>query len=97
MLNVDYPAVGATELKGVRITQAGGLSGWQTEYEDTGQSGRLQVGLELDPPESQGVGDTDVELFFDGYATITVLDGDWDAGSNLREEVLRRLPNLDDQ
>jgi len=97
MLNVNYPAVGASELKGVRITQAGGLSGWQTEYEDTGPSGQLQVRLKLDPPGSQGVSDTDVELFFDGYATITALDGDWDAGTILREEVLRRLPDLNDQ
>ena len=98
ILNVNYPAVSSVELRGVRIVQAArGSTGYLIEYDDTDQNGQLQVGIRIDPPSTEGDSDTDVELFFDGYATITVLDGDWDAGKTSRKEIWRRLPDIVDR
>jgi len=98
ILNVNYPAVSSADLKGVRIAQAArGGSGYIFDYEDTDQNGQLQVKIRIDPPSAEGDSDTDVELFFDGYAAIAVLDGDWDAGAASRKVIRRRLPDIVDQ
>lgn len=95
MLNVNYPAVSTEELKGVRIAKAArSFGGAAIDYVDTEQSGQLEVKFGFDRPDNEGDSDTDVELFFDGYATIAVLDGDWDAAIDMREDVRRRLPEI---
>ena len=95
ILNVNYPAVSADELKGVRMAIASrGATGYLIDYEDSEQSGQLDVKLTVARPDKEGDSDTDMELFFERYATITVLDGDWDAGINLRTDVAGRLLDI---
>jgi 5'/3'-nucleotidase SurE len=95
ILNVNYPAVSPDELKGIRIARAArGGSGIRFDYEETDQTGQLQVRFRFSAPDTEGGNNTDVELFLAGNVTISVLDGDWDAGEPLREAMLPRLKLL---
>ena len=42
-----------------------------------------------------GAQDADLQLFSQGYVTITVLDGDWDAGAPLRDDIATRLGSFE--
>ena len=94
ILNVNYPVVDPDEIAGVRVVQAARGSGVRINYEDTGQAGQLEIGVRLMEPEETNFDDTDLPLFNRGFVTITVLDGDWDAGEQLRSEISGRLSTI---
>ena len=95
LLNVNYPAADPEQIKGVRVVQAGRGFGARINYEETGQPGRLNIRLQLTNSESTEVGD--LQFFARGFATISVLDGDWDAGELLRATISERLSISGDQ
>ena len=91
-LNVNYPAVGTGEIKGVQITQAArSEGGFGFQYDEAEEHGKIEISVSLDPQTEESETNTDVEWLHNGYATVTVLDGDWDAGQSVREIVRRRL------
>lgn len=88
ILNVNYPALVPDEIQGVRVLQAARSSGVVIDYEETDAEGPLEV--RVGPMGPDGT-DTDLQVFPRGFVTITVFDGDWDAGEGLRETIEERL------
>jgi 5'/3'-nucleotidase SurE len=94
ILNVNYPALDPEEIKGVRVVEAARTSGVRFDYEDTQEAGQLKIRiLPIDPGEA-GNGDADWQMFARGFVTISVLDGDWDAGESLRDGISTRLSTV---
>lgn len=94
LLNVNYPALDPGEIKGVRVLQAARTSGVRFDYESAAEAGQLKIRiLPIDPAEA-GNSDADWQMFAHGFVTITVLDGDWDAGESLRDGISKRLSTL---
>jgi 5'/3'-nucleotidase len=94
ILNVNYPAVTLEEISGVRWLEATWDVGFRIAYEETGEAGQLAVQLQpLDPgtPEDD---DDDWQWLSRGYITVSVLDGNTDAGQTLREAISSRLSVL---
>jgi 5'/3'-nucleotidase SurE len=90
ILNINYPALRRDEIKGVRVSKAARSAGVRIGYEETGDAGRLRIAIDPLEPTAESK-DTDWELFARGFVTISVLDGDWDAGQPLRNDVMQRL------
>jgi 5'/3'-nucleotidase len=94
ILNVNYPARKSDEIAGVRLLEATWDVGFRIAYEETGEAGQLAVQLQpLDPgtPEDD---DDDWQWLSRGYITVSVLDGNTDAGQTLREAISSRLSVL---
>jgi 5'/3'-nucleotidase SurE len=91
ILNVNYPALSPEEITGVRVVPAARSAGVSIDYSETGESGQLNIEIQA---SDLGAPDADLQLFSHGYVTITVLNGDWDAGAPLREDVAQRLTSL---
>ena len=79
ILNVNYPAVGAAEPTGVRFATLSSFRGFRQVFSVAGESGPARVQL-VEGDVSQAEEGSDVSLLAQGYVTIGVLDGDWDAG-----------------
>ena len=92
LLNVNYPAVSPEEIRGVRMARAAKRRGFGIGYEETGQANQLRAGLRRLENDRPANDNADLELFSQGYVTISVLDGDWDAGPSIRESISKRLP-----
>ena len=92
ILNVNYPAVIPEALKGVRLLEATWDAGVRIAYDETGEAGQLAVQLQLLDPEASEGGDADWASLSRGYITISVLDGNTDAGETLRNAISSRLP-----
>jgi 5'/3'-nucleotidase SurE len=91
ILNVNYPATGTDTHKGVRVLQAARSAGVLFDYEETGEPGQLAIGILPADPETALSDNTDWQLFSRGYVTVSVLDGDWDAGQSMRDKVRHSL------
>jgi 5'/3'-nucleotidase SurE len=80
LLNVNYPALPATAIKGVRSARVGHTGGFTAAYVPGEPAGtvriELQHGATIDPAVPGG----DAELFAAGFITISVIDGSLDAG-----------------
>ena len=94
VLNVNYPAVKPEDIQGVRVLQAAWDVGVRIAYEEAGEPGRLSVQLELLDAGAPDDGDSDWQWLSRGYITISVLDGNSDAGEALRGSVSSRLSML---
>jgi len=96
ILNVNYPAVKPEDLEGVRVLKASWDVGVRIVYEETGEAGQVTVRLQLleaGAPESD---DEDWQWLSRGYVTITVLDGNTDAGESSRYAISPRLSTLEE-
>jgi 5'-nucleotidase len=94
VLNVNYPAVTPEELQGVRMLQAVWDVGVRIAYKETEEAGRLSVQMESLDPGAPDDGDADWQWLSRGYVTISVLDGNSDAGESLRGSISSRLSVL---
>lgn len=94
ILNVNYPALKPEELKGVRVLEATWDAGVRIAYEEMEEPGKLAVQLQLLDAGASGEGDADWLWLSRGYVTITVLDGNTDAGKSSRNTISSRLPVL---
>lgn len=95
ILNVNYPPADPEEILGIRVTQATWDSGVRIAYEESGNEGQLNIRLQLMEPGPGKSGDADWQWLARGYVTISVLDGDSDAGESLREAISSRLPTIE--
>lgn len=91
ILNVNYPALSTEEIKGIKVVPAARTSGVRFDYEETGETGQLKVLVQPIAPQKAGNADADWQVLGAGFVTISVLDGDWDAGQSLRESISARL------
>jgi 5'-nucleotidase len=94
ILNINYPPLSPEAIKGVRVVPAARTSGVRFVYEESGELGQLKIKVHPIAPDEAGSDDADWQMFTRGFVTITVLDGDWDAGQSLRESVSSRLSTL---
>jgi 5'/3'-nucleotidase SurE len=97
IVNVNYPAVTREALQGVRLLQAVWDVGVRLAYTDTEEAGRLSVQMQLLDAGAPADADADWQWLARGYITISVLDGNADAGETLRGSISSRLSMLDDQ
>ncbi|MDH3363541.1 MAG: 5'/3'-nucleotidase SurE [Gammaproteobacteria bacterium] len=91
ILNVNYPPADPEEIQGFRVLQATWDAGVRIAYEETGEAEQLKIQLQLMEPGAPRGDDVDWQWFARGYITISVLDGNSDAGASLRDAVARRL------
>jgi 5'-nucleotidase len=94
ILNVNYPALKPEEMKGVRTLQAVWDVGVRVAYEEAEEAGSLSVQLEILDAGAPNDGDADWQWLSRGYITISVLDGNSDAGETLRDSMASRLSML---
>jgi len=90
ILNVNYPAVGTSEPEGVRFATVSSLRGFRQVFAVAGESGPARVEIALANADRAEEG-SDLALLSAGFATISVLDGDLDAGQVSWESLLERL------
>lgn len=90
VLNVNYPAVGAAAPAGVRFATVASVRAIRHVYSVAGDTGPARVELAPGDPDRAEAG-SDFDLLSDGYVTISVLDGDLDAGRASWGPLLERL------
>jgi len=90
ILNVNYPAVGSDEPAGVRFATVSSLRGFRQLFAVAGDTGPARVETVQGNADRAEEG-SDLALITDGFVTISVLDGDWDAGSASWALLLERL------
>lgn len=95
LLNLNYPARPATEVKGLALAHLGHYGGFRLVY-PAPAPGAVQVStMEADPRGASERG-SDTALFAAGHATVSVLDTRWQAGEGAVTGVGARLGNLAD-
>lgn len=89
VLNVNYPAAGSGEPAGVRFATLASVRPFRHVYAVAGASGpaRVETAAGVDRAEPG----SDVDLLANGFVTISVLDGSWDAGREAWEPILARI------
>ena len=90
ILNVNYPAVGSDAPDGVRFATVSSLRGFRQVFSVSGQGGPARVEMALANADRAEAG-SDLALLGAGFVTISVLDGDLDAGQVSWEPLLERL------
>jgi 5'-nucleotidase len=90
VLNVNYPAVGSREPVGVRFATVSSLRAFRQLFSVAGDTGPARVQL-VPGDVSRAEDGSDLALLAEGYATVSVLDGDWDAGTASWEPIRQRL------
>ncbi len=90
ILNINYPAIGADEPDGVRFATVSSLRGFRQVFSVAGTSGPARVEMALANVDRAEEG-SDLALLDAGFVTISVLDGDMDAGRESWEPLLERL------
>lgn len=90
VLNVNYPAVGGDEPAGVRFATVSSRRAFRQLFSVAGDSGPARIEtVAADPGRAED--GSDLALLAAGYVTLSVLDGDWDAGRESWEPLLQRL------
>jgi 5'-nucleotidase len=89
-LNVNYPAVPSSELGGVVWAEIGRGHDFHFGYERRKGQDNLDVVFRA-AERSEPVANADTTLIADGYATITVVDGDIRATDEATERMQERL------
>ncbi len=90
VLNVNYPAVGSGEPAGVRFAPVASVRALRRVYAVGGPTGPATVELAGGDPD-RAEGGSDYDLLADGFVTISVLEGNVDAGRASWEPLLERL------
>lgn len=91
LLNVNYPALPASAIKGVRTAPLGHVGGFTAAYVPGEQADAVRIELHHGATKDPLVPGGDAELFAAGYITISVLDGSLDAGRDENAALARRF------
>jgi 5'-nucleotidase len=90
VLNVNYPAVGGGPTQGVRFAPVASVRAFRSVFSVAGDTGPAEIRLILADSE-RAEPDSDYDYLSRGFVTISVLDGNLDANSDIREGIIRRL------
>jgi len=90
VLNVNYPAVGSEPPEGVRFAAVSSVRAFRRGFSVAGDTGPAKIEVAAGDP-ARGEEGSDLALLEAGYATISVIDGSWDAGRASWEPLLKRL------
>jgi 5'-nucleotidase len=83
LLNVNVPSGGAAAVRGVRVARMSPALGQQRYERRVSPRGRVYYWDAWEPPESDGIADSDLTLFRQGYITIVPLVADQTAATVL--------------
>lgn len=97
ILNVNYPPLEQGRISGTRVVPASWNPGVSIRYQQRNDAGHLDVELQVMAPGEPDSADPDWQWLARGYATITVLDGNVDAGQPVRDVVSQRLSGSREQ
>lgn len=92
-LNVNYPALSASEVKGVRVGVQGQRSPFMLSYEQKAP-GRYMPRIARAGQASDDLEHSDATLLDQGYITIVPLDTDYTAPAEVVEAARKRLSGL---
>ncbi len=90
VLNINYPAVGSEAPEGVRFATVSSVRAFRQVFSVAGDTGPARVEIAAGDPDRAEEG-SDFALLSAGFATISVLDGNADAGRASWESLLQRL------
>jgi 5'-nucleotidase len=91
IININYPAIGSADVKGVKWASLSSHSILTSKYEK-GEDGRWSPQLNLSSDAEQG---SDVALLADGFITLTLLDADISTRPSRQLKKLVRKLNRD--
>ncbi len=94
LLNLNYPALPTTEIKGVQMTQVATVGGFVGRFIEADEPGVVDIKLEQTDPNDPSVAHPDTKLFAEGYITVSVLDGRLDAGQSDSDDMVARLKKI---
>ena len=97
VLNVNYPALKPDQVKGPRIANVARRGGFVAKYlpQDNGKD--LKIDLLHEKRTDPTTANADIDLFNDGYITISVLNGNLGAAPDANHAIENRLSELFDQ
>lgn len=84
VLNLNYPL---GELAGVKIARRGDRGGFTTSYAELPDDAGVIADLMHETRSEPRINDADTSLSAQGYVTISILDGNWDAGAAARGRI----------
>ena len=90
VLNVNYPAIGGGEPTGVRFATVSSLRAFRQVFAVAGDTGPARIDIVPGAADRAEEG-SDLALLTEEFVTISVLDGDWDAGGASWEPLRERL------
>ncbi len=94
LLNLNYPALRATEVKGMRVARVARTGGFVPVFVETDTPGKIRIALEHGNPIDRSQPAADTKLFAEGYITVSVLDGSLDDGRENSVALEERLADL---
>ena len=94
VLNVNYPARPAAEIRGVKLANVGRTYGDAFVFHETDDPGRLQLAFDPNGRSREPVEDADTTLLSQGYITLSLLAGARTAQPSARAALAARLQDL---
>jgi len=94
LLNVNYPGLPDSAIKGVRFAHVGDTGGFTASFVPSGEPGEIRIDLDHADPAGDPVPDADAVLFAAGFITISAIDARLDAGHSGHHLLERRLGGL---
>ncbi|MEM7465962.1 MAG: 5'/3'-nucleotidase SurE [Pseudomonadota bacterium] len=91
ILNVNYPALSSDKVKGPRLATVARRGGFVAKYVPQENNTELKITLLHEKRLDTGVANADIELFSDGYITISVLNGYLGASRDADTAIENRL------
>ena len=93
-LNVNYPPIPQSDIKGVQLQQQGMAPLFSLAYTPSEKDPAIYLPrFEILPPNLTG-GDGDTSAFHDGYITIVPIDGNYTVDETTRAKIEPALQNL---
>jgi 5'-nucleotidase len=94
ILNVNYPALDDKEIKGPRLAAVARRGGFVAAYVPTDIPNELKIVLKHEKRTDAELANTDIDLFNQGYITISVLEGHLGASRTADYALKNRLYDL---
>lgn len=95
LLNINYPALPASQIKGVRHPEVSRGHVIELHYNCCGETGELEpgyyLGVDPDQPHKE---DGDVRAHLEGYITVSAVKPSLTAPANQSQEVRKRLQGI---
>ena len=94
ILNVNYPALSSDQIKGPKIAEVARRGGFVATYVPIENSNELKIVLNHEERRDPALANADIDLFKEGYITISVLNGNLSAARDADHAMANRLHEL---
>lgn len=92
-LNINYPPLPQDQIRGSRLTRIGRTSWIEFTYVRNDQ-GQLTLSVRIPESPRDPMPDADINAYYDGFISITPIDGDWTASSQVMDDLGQRLSGI---